>query len=210
MKKICLLLVLCVTLACFCGCREKDPQEQTGENPYATATNLTENGYFFLGDFETAEQCAQVMIFGNFGKISLNTDKTYVTHGEGSLKMEVLGREETWGKSQPAMRIACTGEYFQKTDFSDCVSFCFDLYNSLDERRNVDFRPYLEWETSNTLWMEPGWNHVELEIADINYSHDNPNVSQEFRYISLVFPRGEDFENQVWYLDNFRARLKES
>lgn len=213
MKRILAVITAIACAAClFAGCQPADPSagnEGGGtENPYAQATNLVEDGYYYMGDFETLEQCMQLKLTSNFGKTSLNTDKTYVTHGEGSLKMEILGKEEAWGKARPGVTVSCSGAYFQKTDFSDCSAICFDLYNTLDREVNVDLRPYPLWETSFTIWMEPGWNHVEFSTENFFYPHNNEFYDDEINQFSLVFPRGDGVTLSVFYLDNFRAKLK--
>lgn len=176
---------------------------------YVSVTDLFENGCYYLGDFESRRQCLQIFQGSSaFGKISENNDLRFVTHGNQSLKIEILGAGETnpITLEQPYLRISTYLEYFEKIDFSDCKKFMFDIY-SCDEndaylRFGVNSR-----SSSVLIKLKHGWNNIELQSDDIRLLKDNSltNINGFYFY----FDRGELHNyKQIFYLDNFRAQKR--
>lgn len=99
MKKFLAFIIAVISLfgACLCvGCGSKEEpfvglyDETEPEEVKFTYTNDN-----MLYDFEEKEACVRNMSFDCvFGNASLNTDKKYVTCGNGSLKLEVYGRTD--------------------------------------------------------------------------------------------------------------------
>ena len=131
MKKL-LALLLCFTATMgfvACGDKEDGSSSHSAKKETSveeTVSNLIEDGYYYIGDFETKRQCIEVGITRSMKKV-MNADEKYVTRGNYSLRFELwphaydaFGGEITFNPSYST--------YFNKTDFSDCAYFCFDLY----------------------------------------------------------------------------------
>ena len=100
MKKILSVIIAVVSifgtcLSVGCGGGKEEPfiglyDEKEPEEIKYTYTNDN-----MLYDFEEKEACVRNMTFDSvFGNVSLNTDKKYVTCGNGSLKLDVYGRTD--------------------------------------------------------------------------------------------------------------------
>jgi len=117
---------------------------------------------------------------------------------------EILGEEQWVGyQVKPLLYLETNNQYFQKSDFSDCDYFAFDIYNALDVVNTI---PSFSIDGSDLTYkdieLQPGWNYVKLEIPE---GVDVSNCESFW----VQFNRGDMFEEtQVFYLDNFRAHKK--
>lgn len=209
MKKTVFTLFLAALLLFVSACT--DPKTQ--ETDYASVTNLFENGYYYLGDYESYEQCSQ-MIYGSsaFGKASMNENPDYITHGKKSLKLEVQGSGVVWGKADPNIRVLTTEDYFQKSDFSDCDYVSYDIYNDLGYITRTKFVAVgllsstgAEVTANQIVMLNPGWNHVKIGTENF-VDHNGDSFVSSISYFYFFFDRYEKHNKiQVYYLDNFRA-----
>ena len=182
-----------------------------------TVCDVIENGYYYVGDFETKRQCIEIGITRSMKK-GMNADKQYVTHGDYSLRFELwphaydaFGGEITFNPS--------FSTYFTRTDFSDCSHFCFDLY----VEEGVDYcliRPRVlnKWDYQFKVEdLQKGWNHVEFSLENFVCTTDEEDVrfdptlagtnfSDKITKININFP-AQDYV-QVYYIDNVRYKLK--
>lgn len=180
-------------------------------NDYATATNLFEDGKYYLGDFESFEQCAQYWTSSGM-RSEMCTDKEFVRHGKASLKVSIRNEIRGWHspRSSSSLTISCTGEYFQKTDFTDCESFTMEIYNAQNYNVIIWFNFTTRWTCGNARQIAPGWNTFEIKAEDCVY---NPETKEsylgEVSYIAIGFPAYEMYnEEQVYYIDSVVAHKK--
>ncbi len=196
MKKRLLLITLGLVLAfSMSGCKDKakktsdDVQEEQRKNVIGTDEETGEQ-YYLLADFENYFECTQVKYEASFGtitEISKEDEPDMVTNGEQSVKLEILGTEETWRQRKPSMRITTTGGFFnQTTDFSNMSRLTFDIYNAQDYEASIRFyvdeqidprstfpdqvhtNSNYEYTIIQIIDLEPNsWNHIELNAEDM-------------------------------------------
>ena len=86
----------------------KEKDEQTGEE------------YYLLADFENYFECSQVSYIASFGTvtpISKEEEPDMVPYGNQSVKLEILGTEESWRQRRPTMRFFNGNGFFNATIF---------------------------------------------------------------------------------------------
>lgn len=201
-------------VACGEGEGDKSASDSSGTasaNPYATATNLFEDGKYYLGDFESFDQCVQYWA-GSGIRTEMCTDEEFVKHGEASLKVSVENEIRGWHapRESPFLTISCTGEYFQKTDFTDCESFTMEIYNAQDYNVIIWFNFTAKWTCGNARQVAPGWNTFEIRAEDCVYDPETKeSYLGEISYIAIGFPSYETYnEEQVYYIDSVVAHKK--
>lgn len=204
-KRHWLALLGCLILAfpsVACGPGEED----AGETPPPAAiepSNVFEDGCYILADFETDRQIRQIKYGATFGIVTPNTDPAYVTRGKQSIRCEIIGREEAWGKLKPHIWVGLDGSYFQKNNFTDCETYLIDMYNAMDYDLPVRFCVENTWAYKD-FTLKPGWNTLEVPC---DYGEFLTEEMQSGFY--FYFDRGELHEQrQIIYVDNFRARKK--
>lgn len=212
-KKLMLMLIslsilLFAGLPLFAACGEEGYPD-SGWVPETEQSNVFDDGCYLLADFETFDQCTQILWAKTFGKVIRIDNGDYITHGNWSVKLEIAGTEEAWGKVAPYAKIATNAQYFQKKDFTDCDAFLFDMYSEMDYDLNILFC-IGEYNSANSVavTLKPGWNNVEIPIA----SEDSVSPGSVYlpaegvSSFCFVFDRGElHAATQTVYFDNFRA-----
>lgn len=184
------------------GCMNLGGGETPSSPDYASQTNVFENGWYILADFESYQQCVQFGQGGYFGKVIQTND--YVTHGNQSARLEVHGYSYMWGYVSPSLNLSTVNDYFQKRDFSDCDMYAFDMYSVMDYDLTIQFKVVGTDGTIGlkTLTIKPGWNYVQIERIEFG-----ARWSDEVSSFSFVFEKGNlHEETQTMYIDNFRAR----
>ena len=211
-KKLLSMLIIASAIFSAVACDNKNVTNNNSDidanvkpYPYSlSGVNVMDNDCYMLLDFETYWETVQPLYSATFGKVTMITDSEYVTHGKQSIKMEITGTEQSMGYVRPHINLQTTNQYFQKTDFSDCDYFAFDLYNALDYDNHVDFQ--VEGKIVKTVECKPGWNYVQISINDEVFESIDLTTVSQFRF---WFDRGEDHDvTQVFYMDNFRAHKK--
>lgn len=198
----------------------KEKDEATGES------------YYLLGDFENYFEATQVKSGGSFGTITQvkkSDEPDMVTYGAQSLKLEILGTEQTWHQHRPNLRFSTNNGFFnQTTDFSNMTKFTFDIYNGQDYEVTIRFYPDVnvnprstladrvivddnyEYRITNIITLEANaWNHVEIpaeEIRIIQYDTEGKAYNvygekalQTIGAFCIMFDRGELHEQQQVY-----------
>ena len=100
MKKFLALITAVISVfgACLfvgCGGNKEEPFVGLYDETEPEEITFTYTNDNMLYDFEEKEACVRNMTFDSiFGNASLNTDKKYVTCGNGSLKLDVYGRTD--------------------------------------------------------------------------------------------------------------------
>ena len=208
MKKTVIISSLCFIIALFfvlAGCSPSnggDSSAKDSENAAEEVSNVFDNGYYILGDWENYEQAVQLLQNASFGKVIQSSE--YVTRGKQSLRLEVFGYQYFWGDAAPGLTIRTDNAYFQKQDFSDCDMFAFDMYSVMDYDLTVRFSvtPLSGVAVTKKITVKPGWNYVTVSRKDLGARWQN-----QIKSFSFGFDRGaEHEETQTVYIDNFRAR----
>lgn len=228
------------SLFSFAGCgdggKDASVSSSTENNAEDQQSNIVENGCYLLADFENYEQVTQVKNGWSLGKITMiaktmptgivygkhlievTEDTDVITHGNQCIKVEIMGKEELWGKRDPYLGFKTNGTYFQKYDFTDCESFLVDIYNATNETLYTDFYVHdTRYEALHTLKpyqyeieLKPGANAIEIPM-DMGIFAYTPTegIFANVGEIGFIFDRGElHEETQVVYIDNLRAKKK--
>lgn len=219
MKKLLALLLFIVATFSFVSCKngEDTSWENSGEQTTETVRDVIENGYYYIGDFETKRQCVEIGITRSMKK-AMNDNTAYITHGDYSLRFELwphaydnFGGEITFNPSYST--------YFRRKNFSDCEYFCFDLY----VEKGVDFctiRPRASGADYNYKVenLVQGWNYIEFPMSKFVYEESKltetqikmglvgKSYAESIEKININFPK-QDYV-QVYYIDNVRYKLK--
>lgn len=210
-KKYCVLACLLSLVCCaagFAGCGG----EPAPDPDAALKEDVMVNGFEdWTPDLQTA------LIFNDFGKVSLNTDKTYVTQGERSARLDPLGGAYVSSSAPIVMFSLKSDTYgFDYADLSYADYLSFDIYNAQDEDKTVyaGFAGEVNSVSSvsrvgeKEFVLKPGWNSCQLEVeaALISIMGDLTEVpGVYFRFESAgsanVVDEGEN-KTPRYYLDN--------
>lgn len=210
-KKYCVLACLLSLVCCaagFAGCGGEPAPDPDAALKEDVMVNGFEN---WTPDLQTA------LIFNDFGKVSLNTDKTYVTQGERSARLDPLGGAYVSSSAPIVMFSLKSDTYgFDYADLSYADYLSFDIYNAQDEDKTV-YAGFAGEVTSVTsisrvgekeFVLKPGWNTCQLEVeaALISIMGDLTEVPGiYFRFESAgsanVVDEGEN-KTPRYYLDN--------
>lgn len=166
-KKYCVLACLLSLVCCaagFAGCGG----EPAPDPDAALKEDVMVNGFEdWTPDLQTA------LIFNDFGKVSLNTDKTYVTQGERSARLDPLGGAYVSSSAPIVMFSLKSDTYgFDYADLSYADYLSFDIYNAQDEDKTI-YAGFAGEVTSVTsisrvgekeFVLKPGWNTCQLEV----------------------------------------------
>lgn len=210
-KKYCVLACLLSLVCCaagFAGCGG----EPAPDPDAALKEDVMVNGFEdWTPDLQTA------LIFNDFGKVSLNTDKTYVTQGERSARLDPLGGAYVSSSAPIVMFSLKSDTYgFDYADLSYADYLSFDIYNAQSEDKTI-YAGFAGEVTSVTsisrvgekeFVLKPGWNTCQLEVeaALISIMGDLTEVPGiYFRFESAgsanVVEEGEN-KTPRYYLDN--------
>ena len=235
MKKRLLLITLGLVLAfSMSGCKGKDKkvsEEVTEEHRSNVIEKDEETGeeYYLLADFEDYYECTQVKFGASFGtvtEIKKADEPDMVPNGDQSVKLEILGVEETWQQRKPSMRISTTNGFFnQTTNFANMTKFTFDIYNAQDYEACIRFyvderidprdtfadrvatNANFEYNINQIFDLKPNsWNHIEIDaevIRQLRYDTEGKpynvygaDALQTVGAFYIEFDRGELHEEQ--------------
>ena len=122
-KKISLFLTTLCLLASFPACQKEgglplDDPNAKKDPYYLSGVNVFDDECYILLDFETYWEVVQPVWGRSFGKVSMVTDKQFVTRGNQSVKLEIVGREEWVGLGvRPLLYFETNNQYFQKSKY---------------------------------------------------------------------------------------------
>lgn len=166
-KKYCVLACLLSLVCCaagFAGCGGEPAPDPDAALKEDVMVNGFEN---WTPDLQTA------LIFNDFGKVSLNTDKTYVTQGERSARLDPLGGAYVSSSAPIVMFSLKSDTYgFDYADLSYADYLSFDIYNAQSEDKTI-YAGFAGEVTSVTsisrvgekeFVLKPGWNTCQLEV----------------------------------------------
>ena len=133
MKKKFVLLAGLLTLSCcaagFTACGGGETTDPDAALKEDGLVNGFEN---WTPDLQTA------LIYNDFGKVSLNTDKQYVTEGERSARLDPLGGRYA-SSAAPIVMFSLKSDTYG-FDYADLVYadyLSFDIYNAQDEDETI-------------------------------------------------------------------------
>ena len=234
MKKYILLVALVVCALSLSGCK-KDKQVSTQQQETKQRTNVKETDaktgeeYYLLADFENYFECSQVSYIASFGtvtEISKEEEPDMVPYGNQSVKLEILGTEESWRLRRPTMRFYNGNGFFNETtDFSNMSKISFDIYNAQDYEASIRFyvdsliertdnqllniftNTDYKYNVVNIIDLKPNsWNHIEILAEDIRAVQYDGQAKPYFVYgeealkvvggFNIEFDRGEIHEEQ--------------
>ena len=210
-KKNCVLACLLSLVCCaagFAGCGG----EPAPDPDAALKEDVMVNGFEdWTPDLQTA------LIFNDFGKVSLNTDKTYVTQGERSARLDPLGGAYVSSSAPIVMFSLKSDTYgFDYADLSYADYLSFDIYNAQSEDKTIyaGFAGEVNSVSSvsrvgeKEFVLKPGWNTCQLEVEAslLSIMGDLTEVpGVYFRFESAgsanVVDEGEN-KTPRYYLDN--------
>jgi len=237
MKRKWMIIVLgCVLIFSLTACtaiktaQKNDTETSTEQRKNVVETDeKTGKKYYLLADFENYYETTQVKYGASFGtvtEIRKSDEPDMVTYGEQSVKLEILGNEETWHQHYPYMRFCTNGGFFNlTTDFSNMTKFTFDIYNGQDYEVSIRFYPdanvnpratladrvivddNYEYNIINIITLEPNaWNHIEIPAEEIKnlmydtagqaYNVYGADALKTVGGFHIMFDRGELHEEQ--------------
>lgn len=168
MKKKFVLLAGLLTLSCCAAGFAACGGGETTDPDAALKEDVLVNGFEnWTPDLQTA------LIYNDFGKVSLNTDKQYVTEGERSARLDPLGGRYA-SSAAPIVMFSLKSDTYG-FDYADLVYadyLSFDIYNAQDEDETIyaGFASDLNGVTSisrvgeKSFTLKPGWNSCELQV----------------------------------------------
>lgn len=219
MKKIKILVSLllaatcafaCVVGGCSCSNKEEIAVDESG-NIYANYSYVPSEKEVLIYGFDEIGDFQQLNTTSPFGKIKPNTNKDYVSQGEGSMEVSVEGYEDVMHFPEATYALKqyiymYPRMYWEDTNMLDVSAFILDVYNDNDTAQKIWL--YIKG-TTNELLCEavdvlPGvWTACIFEIdMDRSYYQGLGDVSE----ISIAFENREPGEDpKHYYLDNFRC-----
>ena len=118
-----ILLAFVIPSVLFTGCKKKPVTEQ--KDPVQKEENTE-----VLLSFDSYEEItrAGLKIGNQFGETKINTEKDFITEGEGSWLIRPQGNYAKEG-NYPYFRFRCTESTFVKSDFNAYDKVLLDIYN---------------------------------------------------------------------------------
>ncbi|MBQ8684960.1 MAG: hypothetical protein IJ514_02165 [Clostridia bacterium] len=171
-----------------------------------------------INGFETYDEVRLVKPEGAVCSLEVNTDKAYITSGEGSMKFR-LERTSALATEGWVLSSAATGEEYAKNvtaaltftpkseynQLAKVNAFSVDIYNANEYDAQVilyacDVDGNVTFASVRTL-VKGGWSNLNFPLNGLFYENATKLVS---RY-RLAFVGNN--KNETYYLDNFVAEL---
>ncbi len=212
------LIALCFGAALLSGCNNKKPVEKPPEEtnePDEPDEPAKEEGIQLLS-FESYEEITGTKIrLGNqLGKVTVNTDETYLTEGKGSMLVRPQG---DYGNRDinPYIQFDCAESTFGTGDFTDIRSVSMDVYNNTDKELHITVNftianysavyvatPKITYTLAPKAWTECTYD-VEENVVPSYFDLEN------VRYMTIQFMEckesKDDTENEL-YFDNLYGK----
>lgn len=233
MKKKIIAITFVLLIVLLSACKEKEQVDNEQQPKAEQRTNVKETDaqtgeeYYLLADFENYFECSQVSYIASFGtvtQISKEEEPDMVPYGNQSVKLEILGTEESWRLRRPTMRFYNGNGFFNETtDFSNLSKISFDIYNAQDYEASIRFyvdslikrtenqllniftNTDYKFNVVNVIDLKPNsWNHIEIDANDIRAVKYDGQAKPYFVYgeealkvvggFNIEFDRGEIHE----------------
>ncbi|MBO5481566.1 MAG: hypothetical protein J6A63_10305 [Clostridia bacterium] len=193
---VCAFLSALLILPCFAAC---------GGTTSSSGTDVAENEKL-IADFETFRSCTENVVYANhFGRFEHNTDKTYVTSGNASIKINAMG-DRYMSSAQPNMQIRLQDD---ERDLTKLKRVTADFYNATDEDYEIGIffkigtSVQSDTPVTKILLEKNKWTKVskQMDIAVMSLCNDMTNVNS----VCFTFETCYDTaQKKDVYIDNVR------
>ncbi len=164
-----------------------------------TQTSLVQ----LISSFENKDEYYKFGASSRFGKLSQNIDKSYVTEGEASLKIEAYG-DYSAGGTPPTAKLALSAEGY--ADLSKFKSVTFDIFNVAETSQEIRVSLTIDGFSAKeqTFSLQTGKNSVTYSPV-VKYLSVASDLSKG-ETLNITFPAADktDQTPKVFYLDNVR------
>ncbi len=234
MKRILTILISVIMLLCCVGCSVA-PAPQEMANPPKTGTvtaqaetvadaqnaSVQKNPVVLLNGYNKMKDFDSIMMHERLGKITLETDKTYVKTGEGSMKITL--QKDRFGGLKDTVKpyiyqaTIIKADNVDYSDFGKVIAVEFDIFNAQTEEGRVGMRLVYKhsWSVttrSSVVWytLPAGqWTTVrymvEREFIPPTTSTRDPSVMDYLaKGMEFMFDRADSTADKVYYLDDVR------
>ncbi|MBQ8294974.1 MAG: hypothetical protein IJX87_00915 [Clostridia bacterium] len=158
--------------------------------------------YQQINTYDTVQDVMECNYAAMFGKADINTDKQYITQGEGSARLEVWGSFFA-GTTYPYMEIRLNGN--DVLDLSRLKNVQFDMFNAAGEKSYVEVALSIGEKTTNFQKIDLAEGKNEVKIAyNVKGMAGGYDMTQGKKLL-LRFPKktnAEEAKTNVFYLDN--------
>lgn len=192
-----ILLFVCGT----CGCQDNK----------TSIKSVKGNDCEVLNGFNSYNEI-KAKYFGNhFGKAEVNTDKNYISEGNGSLHVLIQG-DYASKNSYPFVRYDLQSEAFGNSDFSNYSNITLDVYNATDKDLLFNFwfvalidSVGLDTPIKSYQIKANQWNTLNYDLSDGSIKKKFGNL-KSISELVIQFPnykQSEDEQCNSIYIDNF-------
>ena len=167
-----------------------------------------------VNDYETQADLNSVMMYTALGKVTVNEEKEFVSHGKASAKVTVMadpfyGVYDTYTpRLYQAMHIKKDARNY--TDFTDVNIVELDVYNDSEKEEKFGFSLYYSYYEGNnaTEWFTlapKSWNTVRYRVTreTIPTAKENGETVRKVEGVNYYFERQKEEVN--FYLDALRV-----
>ena len=207
MKKILMiLLAVCTTMCAVIGlsaCKSSQPKKEAVE----TIVSFDDYGDVLL----------TLRKLGNsFGRTEINHDKTYVTQGTGSLKVQPEG-DYTYPEKKPYLLFGFVDTNAQTCDFSDYATVKLDIFNAEDKELTVTTSWKFPSNSGEEVFIEETvtklapktWTTITLDMEKVVYEY-NASMALELKIEFHEFKKSKEDTVNTLYIDNLRGETLKS
>lgn len=173
-----------------------------------------------FADFEAwAPDLQMARHMNGFGKLSLNEDKTYVSHGEKSVRLDPLGWYGAGSLPLVFFPTQSTSFHYNYADFSYTDYISFDIYNANEEEKTIEVGLVgsitsitdINRVGKKNYTLKKGWNKLVyyVEAAIISVNADITNVQGLYFCFENAKSLNVTDSTPKYYLDNINFIKKE-
>ncbi|MCL2751189.1 MAG: hypothetical protein FWE62_00350 [Firmicutes bacterium] len=184
-------------------------------------TVVEDPNFVVINDFESDRDVMLLGYQNSFGKVSVNTDKDYITSGGGSARFEIWGEPSMGPTYYPTLNIYTDAPYSArpKTDFTDIDELHFDVFNASERDIEMSFGFFSETESPlnnrsysprTLLTLKQGqWTNFRQAFLREYYAL-NYDLTKVTQFVFVFNNRKTAETPAVIYLDSFRAHKAET
>ena len=181
---------------------------------------IPSNPVRLVNDFETQKDLNSMMMYTVLGKVTVQSDESYISHGEASAKITVMadpfdgGYDAYTPSLYQSMNIKKDGRDYR--DFSKTGTVEFDLYNSSDTQQRIGLALYYSYYNGSSAreWftLAPNaWTTVRYSVTRElipESKNGEGNTVRNVEGVYLYFDRQQEETN--FYLDALRLYSNDS